>query len=246
MNAAVIFGRTVGRELLIAVLTGLITFVLSGFLAPVGLGAAVAFALVAATVAGALDTLYFHLLFSLRRAPAFAAEQSYQQTLADTRRRLQDGSMRLREALIRRFEADYRRTAAITRPEGKSRRQIQEAKRRRKARLWIVERALSAAQLLAATAEAKTDAQALERWSELVDGMVDVSWQLRQRLHPGAALLARFHPDGLVTQVQTEWAKLAASVPGTESRTNFPLPSSAAPSRRIASLSRSPDGPFPA
>ena len=246
MNAAVIFGRTLGRELLIAVLTGLITFVLGGLLAPVGWGTAVAFALVAATVAGGLDTLYFHLLFSLRRAPAHAAEQSYQQTLADTRRRVQDGSIRLREARIRRFEADYRRTAAITRPEGKSRRQLQEARRRRKARLWVVERALSAAQLFAATAEAKTDTQALERWSELVDGMVDVSWQVRQRLRPGAALLARFRPDGLVTQVQTEWAKLAASVPGTESRASVSLPAAAAASRRAATLSRPPDGSIPA
>ena len=214
MNAAALSGRTLWHELLIPVLTGLITFALSELLAAsMGLGAAAAFALAAATVAGGLDTLYFHLLFSLRRAPAFAAEQAYQQTLADTRHRLQDGSMRLREALIRRFEADYRRTAAITRTEGRFKRQLQEAKRRRKARLWIVERALGAEQLLTATTEAKTDPQALERWSDQVDGMADVLSQIRQRLGFGAGLLTRFRPTALAAQVQSEWAKLTATPP---------------------------------
>ncbi len=227
MNAVVLFVRTVGRELFIPVLTGLIAFVLGMVLAPLGLGAAAAFALVAAAVAGGLDVLYFHLLFSLRRAPAFAAEQAYQQTLADTRRRLQDGSMHMREALIRRFEADYRRTAAITRSEGRFKRQFQEAKRRRKARLWVVERALSAEQLLAATAEAKIDAQALERWSEETDGLVDVYRQARQRQGFGAALLNGLHPGGLVAPVQAEWARLAASAPAAERREGF-LPPRAA------------------
>ena len=210
MNTALTFLRTLARELFIPVLTGLITFVLSVALAPLGLGAAIAFALVATAIAGGLDTLYFHLLFSLRRAPAFAAEQSYQQTLADTRHRLQDGSMHMREALIRRFEADYRRTAAITRSEGKFKRQFQEAKRRRKARLWIVERALSAEQLLTATTDVKTDAQALEHWSERVDGMADVYGQVRQRSSLGAGLLAWFRPTALVAQVQSECAGLMA------------------------------------
>ncbi len=209
MNAIVIFMRTVGRELVIPLATGLITFVLSVALAPLTMVSAVAFALVASAGAAALDALYFHLLFSLRHAPAFAAEQTYQQTLADTRRRLQDGSMRMPEALIRRFEADYRRTAAITRSEGKFKRQLQEAKRRRKARLWIVERALSATQLLAATTEAKTDAQVLERWSEQVDGMVDVYSQLRLHLGAGAALRHWFRSSDLVAQVQTGWAESA-------------------------------------
>lgn len=218
MNTFLIYVRTLARELLIPVLTGLITFALSTVLAQMGPGAATAFALAAATLAGGLDTLYFHLLFSLRRAPAFAAEQAYQQTLADTRRRLQDGSMRMREALIRRFEADYRRTAAITRPEGRFKRQLQEAKRRRNARLWVVEHALSAEQGLAATAEAKTDTQALERWSEQVDGMVDVWWQVRQRLGFGGTLLARLRPAGLVTQVQSEWATLTPPVAAEEAQ----------------------------
>ena len=196
MNAIVIFMRTVGRELVIPLVTGLITFVLSVALAPLTMVSAVAFALVASAGAAALDALYFHLLFSLRHAPAFAAEQTYQQTLADTRRRLQDGSMRMPEALIRRFEADYRRTAAITRSEGKFKRQLQEAKRRRKARLWIVERALSATQLL-------------ERWSEQVDGMVDVYSQLRLHLGAGAALRHWFRSSDLVAQVQTGWAESA-------------------------------------
>lgn len=210
MNTVALYLQILGRELFIPVLTGLITFVLSVALAPVTLAAAVAFALVAAVVAGALDTLYFHLLFSLRRAPAFAAEQAYQQTLADTRRRLQDGSMRMREALIRRFEADHRRTSAVTRVEGKFKRQLQEAKRRRGARLWVVERALSANQLLAATAEAKANPQALDHWSEQVDGMVDVYAQVRQRQGLGASLQNWLRPTGLVAQVQTEWAKLTS------------------------------------
>ena len=218
MNTALIFMRTLARELFIPMVTGLIAFVLSVALAPLGLGAAIAFGLVAAAIAGGLDTLYFHLLFSLNRAPAFAAEQAYQQTLADTRRRLQDGSMHMREALIRRFEADYRRTVGITRSEGRFKRQLQEAKRRRKARMWIVERALSAEQLLAATADAKTDAQALERWSEQVDGMVDVYGQVRQRLSLGVGLLAQLRPSILVAQVQSEYAGLVTS-PASERQT---------------------------
>ena len=225
MNAAAISGRTLWQELIIPVLTGLITFALSELLASsMGLAAAAVFALVAATLAGGLDAVYFHLLFSLRRAPALAAEQAYQQTLTDARRRLQDGSMRLREALIRRFEADYRRTAALTRPEGRFKRQLQEAKRRRKARLWIVERALDAGQLLAATAEAKTDPQALEHWSEEVDGMADILSEVRQRLGFGAALFASLRPAPLVTQVQSEWAKLASSLPAAPVRGGVPLP----------------------
>lgn len=228
MNAAVTFGRTLYRELLIPVLTGALTFILSSALAAMGPGAAVAFALVAATLAGVIDTLYFHLLFSLRRAPAFAAQQSYEQTLVDTRRRLQDGSMRMREALIRRFEADYQRTAAITRSEGKSRRQIREAKRRRQARLWIVERALSASQLLAATAESKTDAQALERWSEQVDGMVDILRQVHQRQPFGASLVNGLRPATLAAQVQAEWTELAPSFPVHEDQTGVSQPLRAA------------------
>lgn len=224
MNAVLIFTRTLGRELLNPLLVGLITFGLSVALAPVGWGTAAAFALVAAAVAGGLDTLYFHLMFSLRRAPTFVAEQSYQQTLADTRRRLQDGSMRMREALIRRFEADYRRTSTIARSEGRFKRQLQEAKRRRIARRWIVEHALSAEQLLTATTEAKTDAYALEHWSEQVDGMVDVYRQTRQRLGFGAALLYAFRPAGLVTQVQSQWAELASQI-SREHPAGDPLPS---------------------
>ena len=136
--------------------------------------------------------------------------------------------MRLREALIRRFEADYRRTAALTRHEGRFKRQLQEAKRRRKVRLWIVERALDAGQLLAATAEARTDPQALEHWSEEVDGMADVLSQVRQRLGFGSALFASLRPTPLVTQVQSEWAKLASSLPTVPSRGSAPLPSRAA------------------
>ncbi len=218
MQTVLIFIRTLGRELFIPVLTGLIAFVLCAALAPLGLGASVAFALAAAVIAGGLDALYFHLFFSLQRAPAFAAEQAYQQTLADTRRRLQDGSMHMREALIRRFESDYRRTVAITRSEGRFKRQLREAKRRRKARLWTVEQALSAEQLLAATSEAKTEPQALEHWSEQVDGMVDVYRQVRQGQTLGASLLNGLRPAALVAQVQGEWARLAPPLPAVQDR----------------------------
>ena len=242
MNTALIFAQTLARELFIPVLTGLIAFVLGVALAPLGLGAAIAFALVAAVVAGGLDTLYFHLLFSLRRAPAFAAEQAYQQTLADTRRRLQDGSMQMGEALIRRFEADYRRTAAITRSEGKFKRQLQEAKRRRRARLWVVERALSAEQLLAATTDAKTDAQALEHWSGRVDGMADVYGQVRQRLSLGAGLLTWLRPTALVAQVQSECAGLmASSVSDREGEGTFPL----SQTKLVRTLAPAPAQPAP-
>ena len=92
-------------------LTGLIAFGICLALARGATMAAVAFGVTAAMAAALLDTLYFHLLFLLREAPVHAAEKHYQRALEEARRRLLDGSIRLKEALIRRFEADYRRSA---------------------------------------------------------------------------------------------------------------------------------------
>ena len=113
--------------------------------------------------------------------------------------------------------------AALTRPEGRFKRQLREAKLRRHARLWVIERALSAEQLLAATQEARSDPQTLEHWSEQTDGMVDVYWQVRQRLSAGATLLAWLRPASLVGQVQTEWTELAPAAL-TENRSVASLP----------------------
>ena len=91
----------------------------------------------------------------------------------------------------------------MTKVEGRTRRQLREARRRLKARLWVVEQAVSADQLLAATTEARTDPAALETWSERVDGMVDVYLQVRQRLGFGGWMVQRFHPARLAMQGST-------------------------------------------
>ena len=124
--------KTLRGEGFVALLTGLITFGILALLAPHNPGVGAAFGLVAAVAAGALDTLYFHLLYRLREAPVHMAEKRHAHSLDDARQRLTEGSIRLREALIRRFEADYQRTAATARVDSRrSRRQL------RAARQWL-------------------------------------------------------------------------------------------------------------
>ncbi len=110
-QGVVVILRTLEREAGVALVTGLITFGAAELLTHGATGTASAFSLLAAVAAGALDTLYFQLLFLLREAPVHASEQHYLQGLEQAQKRLADGSMRLQEALIGRFEADYRRTA---------------------------------------------------------------------------------------------------------------------------------------
>ena len=208
MNKSIFPLRVLFREGLIAVLTGMITFALSLLLTPGATVAAGAFALVAATAAGALDTLFFHLLFLLRRAPVYEAEHLDQHSLEEVHRRLLEGTIQMREALIRRFESDYHRTAAIPNLAGRSKRQLREARRRLKARFWVVERVFTADQWVAAASEARTQPDALEKWTELVDEMVDAYLQVRQRQTFAAALGNRFVPQYLAVQVRREWERL--------------------------------------
>ena len=202
--------RLLLREGLIAVLTGLIAFGISLLLTPGATAVAAAFAIVAAAGAGALDTLYFHLLFLLRRAPAYEAAHRDQHGLEEVHRRLLDGSIQMREALIRRFESDYGRTAALSRGQGRSKRQLKEAKRRLRARLWVIERVITADQWLAAADKARSDSEALERCTEQADEMVDAYLQVRGRQNFAAAWGNRFAPQRLAAQVRAEWERLIA------------------------------------
>ena len=210
MNPPVFRLRILLREGLIAVLTGLLAFGISLLLTPGATAAAAAFAIVAAAAAGALDTLYFHLLFLLRQAPAYEAEHRDQHSLAEVRRRLLDGSIQMREALIRRFESDHGRTAALSRAEGRSKRQLKEAKRRLQARLWVIERVVTADQWLAAADKARSEPEALDRCTEQADEMVDAYLQVRSRQNFTAAWGSRFAPQRLAVQVRTEWERLVA------------------------------------
>ncbi len=173
--------RTLERESAVAAVTGLITFGMSELLARGATGMAGAFALLAAVAAGALDTLFFQLLFLLREAPVHASEQRYRHVVEQAQRRLADGSMRLQEALIGRFEADYRRTAASHRSTGRSRRQLREARKQLNMRLWVIDRVIPRNQLVAFTAQAKTDPDLLERWAEEVDWLVNACSEVRRR-----------------------------------------------------------------
>jgi hypothetical protein len=191
--------KTLKNEGLVALLTGVITFGLCMVLTQGATMAAADFALAAGLIAAGLDTIYFHLLYLLREAQMRAAERRYQREMEDARRRLMDGSIRLREALIRRFEEDYRRTVA-THPQGGVRRQLREAKRRLKARLWTVQRVITGEQLVEATAEAKSDPELLERWTARVDALVDARIEVEHQWNVLSGALNRLQPARLARQ----------------------------------------------
>ncbi len=214
--------RTLKGEVAVGLITGLITFGISELLLPhphvlVGMELLVprahvlagTFGLVAGTVAGALDTLYFHLLFLLREAPLHAAEHRYIHGIEDARQRLADGSIRLREALIRRFEADYQRTAASARADGRARRQLREARRRRQSRFWVIERVIPGSQLTAATSAAKADPDLLEKWTDYVDALVDAQLQFERRQGFFGSLFNRFRPAYVSEQMLKDWGGFA-------------------------------------
>ena len=220
MNSLKLILRTLRGEVAVALITGLITFgisewllphphILAGrfeWLVPHSHVLAATFGLVAGAIGGVLDTLYFHLLFLLREAPVHAAEHRYTHGIEDARQRLADGSIRLREALIRRFEADYQRTLATARADGRhARRQLREARRRRKARFWVVERVIPGNQLTAATSTAKDDPDLLEKWTDYVDALVDAQLQFERRQTFVAGLVNRFRPAYVSEQMLKEW-----------------------------------------
>ena len=203
--------RILEREASVALVTGLVTFGLSELLAPGATGTACAFALLAAVVAGALDTLYFQLLFLLREAPVHASEQHYRQGLEQARLRLSDGSMRLQEALIGRFEADFRRTAVSNHSIGRSRRQLREARRQLDARLWVIERVIPRNQLVAFTTQAKNDPELLERWTEEVDWLVNASREVLRRQSFFPRLVLHLRPTELARQTIEERHRFAGA-----------------------------------
>ena len=201
---------TLKGEGVVALVTGLITFGIFHLLVPKMPVVGGAFALVAAMAAGALDTLYFHLLYLLREAPMHMAEKRHAHSLEDARRRLADGSIRLREALIRRFEADYQRTAATVRTDGRrSRRQLRAARQWLHARLWVVDYVIPGDQLAAAAHEAKINPEMLERWTDQVDALVDARIEVQRRETPLTSLINRFRPAYAARQTLEEWRTFA-------------------------------------
>ena len=222
MKGLLLLLRTLRGEITVALGTGLIAFgigelilphrhVLPGMelLVPRPHALATTFGLVAGTLAGALDTLYFHLLFLLREAPMHAAEHRYQRAIEDARQRLTDGSIRLREALFRRFEADYQRTVASARADGHSRRQLREARQRRKGRFWVIERVIPGNQLTSATASAKADPDLLEKWTDYVDALVDARLQFERQQGFVGAWMNRFRPAYVAEQMLKDSAAFA-------------------------------------
>ncbi len=203
LDALRVILRTLRNEVLIATLTGLVAYALTRLLARDAGAAAVAFGLTAATAAAALDTLFFHVFFLLREARMQAAEVHYQREMQETRRRLLDGSTQMREALIRRFEQDYRRSRA-THTGAESRRQVREARRRMRARLWALDRVVTGDQLVQATAEARTDPHALDRWTGIVDGLVDLRGQVQRRQGALSGLANVVNPARLARQTVLE------------------------------------------
>ncbi len=121
----------------------------------------------------------------------------------ETRRRLLDGSTQMREALIRRFEQDYRRSRA-THTGAESRRQVREARRRMRARLWALDWVVSGDQLVQATTEARTDPDALDRWTSVVDGLVDLRAQVQRRHNLLSNLVNVLNPARLARQTLLE------------------------------------------
>ena len=202
--------KTLRGEGFVALLTGLITFGILELLAPHTPAVGAAFGLVAAVSAGALDTLYFHLLYRLREAPVHMAEKRHTQSLDDARRRLADGSIRLREALIRRFEADYQRTAATVRVDSRrSRRQLRAARQWLQARLWVTDHVIPGDQFAAANHEAKSNPGILEVWTDQVDALVDARLEVLRREGFAARLVNRFRPAYSARQTLEEWRTFA-------------------------------------
>ncbi len=202
--------QTLKGEGAVALITGLITFGILELLVRDTVMAGVAFGLVAAMVAGALDTLYFHLLYLLREAPLHMAEKRHLHGLDDARRRLADGSIRLREALIRRFEADYQRTRASVRTDGRrSRRQLRAARQWLHARLWVMDHVVPGDQLAAANAEVKTNPALLDLWTDQVDSLVDARIQVQRREGVLTGLINRFRPAYAAQQTLDEWRTFA-------------------------------------
>ncbi len=200
--------KTLRAEAVIALFTGLLAFGLCMLLTGGATMASASFALAAGLAAAAFDTWYFHLLFLLREAQMRAAEKRYGREMEDARRRLLDGSIRLREALIRRFEEDYRRSVATHPQQGGVKRQLREARQRLRARLWTVERAITGEQLVAATAQAKSDPGLLERWAARVDGLVDARMQVQGHGDLLSSALNRLRPTRLAHQSRemlAEW-----------------------------------------
>ncbi|MBV9128338.1 MAG: hypothetical protein JO117_09660 [Verrucomicrobia bacterium] len=193
--------RTLSNEAGIALLTGMITFGLCLLLTRGAVTAAAGFGLTAALVAGALDTLYFHLLFLQREGRVLAAEKRYFREIADTKRRLHDGSLRLREALLRRFEEDFRRSR-VTHPDSAARRQLPAAKARLKARLWVLRRAVSGEELHSATTAVKIDGEILDDWTERIDGLVDARLEVQRRESVPSAFFNRLRPTRLARQTR--------------------------------------------
>ena len=209
MNGMTLILKTIKNEGAVALLTGLIAFGICLALARGATMAATAFGVTAAMAAALLDTLYFHLLFLLREAPVHAAEKRYLRALEESRRRLLDGSIRLKEALIRRFEADYRRSAGTSDLDGRTRRQVREARRRLKARLWTVQRVIPGNELVGATAHAASDPDLLENWTGYVDALVDARMQVQRRGTIVDNLRNFFQPARLARQTLAEWEVFA-------------------------------------
>ena len=206
--------QTLKGEGAVALLTGLIAFGILELLVPranpVPVGAAVAFALVAAMVGAALDTLYFHLLYLLREAPMHMAEKRHVHSLEDARKRLAEGSIRLREALIRRFEADYQRTRATVRMDGRrSGRQLRSARQWLTTRLWVMEYVVPGDQLAAANTEVKNSPELLDLWTDRVDALVDARIQVQRREGLFGGIVSRFRPAHAAQQTLEEWRTFA-------------------------------------
>ena len=204
--------RTLRNESAIALLTGLLAFGLCLVLARGATVAAAGFGLVAGLIAGALDALYFHLLFRLREGRVRAAEQRYHREIGNVKRRLLDGSLRLREGLIRRFEEDYRRSLAMH-PDSAAKRQLREAKDRLKARLWTLQWVLPGDAFASAAAagppeEGKSDENLLDHWTARVDEFVDARRQVQREQSGLSGILNRWRPSRLARQTRetlAEW-----------------------------------------
>lgn len=201
---------TLKGESVVALVTGLITFGIFRLLVPKMPVVGGAFALVAAMAAAALDTLYFHLLYLLREAPMHMAEKRHMHSLDDARSRLADGSIRLREALIRRFEADYQRTLATVRTDGRrSRRQLRAARQWLAGRLWVIDHVVPGDQLAAAAHEAKVNPETLELWTDQVDALVDAYIEVQRREGLVGNVVSRFAPARIARQTLEEWRTFA-------------------------------------
>lgn len=202
--------QTLKGESAVALITGIIAFGILELLVPHSITAGVAFAVLAAMVAAAVDTLYFHLLYLLREAPMHMAEKRHAYSLEDARKRLVEGSIRLREALIRRFEADFQRTRATVRMDGRrSRRQLRSARQWLATRLWVMDHVVPGDQLAAANTEVKNNPELLDLWTDRVDALVDARIQVQRREGFFGGIVSRFHPARAAQQTLEEWRTFA-------------------------------------